>query len=139
MNQMLILYPMLTLVGLAMTVLGMTGARRVGAVRARRVSGNDFKLGESAGVPADVALPNRNFMNLMEVPVLFYVVCLTYYVTQRVDVLALTLAWVFVGLRLAHSGVHLTYNNVLHRLGFFATANFVLIFLWVHLLVVLAR
>src|SRR4051812_40915259 len=91
MNQTLILYPMLTLVGLAMMILGMTGFRRVAAVRARQVKPHDFALGESAAVPPTVALPNRNFMNLMEVPVLFYVVCLTYYVTQRVDTLALVL------------------------------------------------
>lgn len=134
MNQTLILFPMLTLVGLALAILGLVGYRRVVAVRARHVKQHDFALGESAAVPPAVALPNRNFMNLMEVPVLFYVVCLTYYVTQRVDATALVLAWLFVGARAAHSFVHLTYNKVLHRLGFFATANFLLIFLWVHLL-----
>jgi hypothetical protein len=134
MNQTLILYPMLTLVGLAMTILAMVGMRRVVAVQARHVKPQDFALGESAAVPPAVALPNRNFMNLMEVPVLFYVVCLTYYVTQRVDTVALVLAWLFVAARGIHSVVHLTYNKVLHRLVCFATANFLLIVLWVHLL-----
>ena len=130
MNQVLILYPMLTLVGLTMTVLAMVGFRRVSS----RVHPREFKLGESTAVPPAVALPNRNFMNLLEVPVLFYVVCLTFYVTQKVDTTALLLAWLFVAARVLHSGVHLTYNNVLHRLAFFATGNFLLIFLWVRLL-----
>ena len=36
MNQALILYPMLTLVGLALAILGMVGFRRVTAVQARQ-------------------------------------------------------------------------------------------------------
>ena len=34
-------------------------------------------------------------------------------------------------LRFAHTAVHLTYNNVLHRLIVFATSNLVLIAIWV--------
>lgn len=134
MNQALILYPMLALVGLAMTILSMVGYRRIAAVRARRIRPDDFALGESAAVPAAVTLPNRNFMNLMEVPVLFYVVCLTFYVTQRVDTAALALAWLFVAARAAHSAVHIGYNNVLHRLLFFAAGNLIVFLLWLHLL-----
>ena len=134
MNQTLILFPMLTLVGWTMIVLGMVGGRRLTS----RLHPKEFRLGESAAVPPQVALPNRNFMNLLEVPVLFYVVSLTFYVTQQATTAALALAWIFVGLRIAHSSVHLSYNNVLHRLGFFATGNFVLIALWIYLLVRLA-
>lgn len=130
MNQTLMLYPMLTLVGLTMLVLAMVGLRRLTS----RLHPREFALGESSAVPPAVSLPNRNFMNLMEVPVLFYVVTLTYFVTQRADTTALTLAWLFVAARIAHSFVHLTYNKVLHRLGFFAIANFILGALWVLLL-----
>ncbi len=130
MNQTLMLYPMLTLVGLTMTVLAMVGYRRL----ASRLQPKEFALGESAAVPPPVSLPNRNFMNLMEVPVLFYVVCITYYVTHHADAVALGLAWAFVAARFCHTLVHLLYNNVLHRLGFFALGNFILIALWVLLL-----
>lgn len=134
MNQTLMLYPMLVLVGWTMTVLGLVGGRRLTS----KLHPREFALGESAAVPAPVTLPNRNFMNLLEVPVLFYVVSLTFYVTQQATAVAVGLAWAFVALRIAHSGVHLTYNNVMHRLGFFATGNLVLIALWVYLLVRLA-
>lgn len=128
------LYPMLALVGWTLTVLGMVGGRRLTS----RLHPREFALGESANVPPPVSLPNRNFMNLLEVPALFYVVSLTYYVTQQGTPVAVGLASAFVTLRVAHSGVHLTYNNVMHRLGFFATGNFVLISLWIYLLVRLA-
>jgi len=134
MNQTLILFPMLALVGWTLMVLSMVGGRRL----ASRLHPREFALGESPAVPPAVRVPNRNFMNLLEVPVLFYVVSLTLYVTQQVTGIAVLLAWAFVAARVAHSGVHLTYNNVMHRLGFFATGNFILIGLWLYLLVKLA-
>lgn len=134
MNQTSILFPMLVLVGWTAGVLGLTGFRRLTS----RLHPREFALGESAAVPPPVSLPNRNFMNLLEVPVLFYVVSLTVYVTHNVTPVALALAWAFVGLRIVHTLVHLTYNNVLHRLGFFAGANFTLVGLWAYLLIRLA-
>lgn len=134
MNQTLILFPMLALVGWTLSILGLIAYRRI----ASRLHPKEFRLGESAAVPPHVALPNRNFMNLLEVPVLFYVVALAFHVTQQATPVALALAWAFVALRVGHSLVHLTYNNVLHRLGFFAGANFALIALWAYLLVRLA-
>ena len=102
-----------------------------------QVKAKDFRYGESANVPGPVALPNRNLMNLLELPLLFYVVCIALYVTQTVDGVALTLAWTYVALRAAHSAVHLTYNNVFHRLGVFAASNVVLLVLWIRFVLAL--
>jgi hypothetical protein len=63
-------------------------------------------------------------------PVLFYVLCLALYVTGTVDALVLYGAWAYVALRAAHSAVHLTYNNVFHRLAAYAASNVVLFALW---------
>jgi hypothetical protein len=126
-----IFYPVVALVALTFAVGVRMYLVRSGAARARRVKIGDFRLGESANMPADVALPNRNFMNLLETPVLFYVACVVLFVTGGVDRVALTLAWLYVGLRVAHSLVHLTYNNVIHRLAAFAASLVVLLLLWV--------
>jgi hypothetical protein len=134
MSQTSILYPLLALVGWTMTVLLMVGGRRL----ASRLHPREFALGESAAVPPRVTVANRNFMNLLEVPVLFYVVCLAIYVSGQVSATAVALAWAFVVLRMAHSGVHLSYNNVMHRFGLFALANLALLGLWVYLLLRLA-
>lgn len=128
------LYPMLALVGWTMAMLTLVGQRRL----ASRLHPREFAVGESAQVPPSVSLPNRNFMNLLEMPVLFYVVSLTFFVTQQATAAAVALAWLFVALRIAHSLVHITYNNVMHRLGVFALANFVLLGLFAYLLVRLA-
>jgi hypothetical protein len=84
-------------------------------------------------VPADVALPNRVFMNLVEVPPLFYVVSLIHFVTHQVDAVALGLAWLYFALRMAHSIIYLSYNHVVHRFAVFATSNLVVIALVIHL------
>jgi hypothetical protein len=125
-----ILFPVLALVALTYAVGLRMYFARIGAARAGRVKVKDFRLGESPEVPADVALPNRNFMNLFEMPLLFYVACIVFYVTATVDVVALTLAWLYVACRVAHSFVHLVYNNVLHRLAAFGASNVVLLALW---------
>lgn len=130
MNQTLMLYPMLALIGWTFVVLLLMGRRRIGAVQGGRVHAREFALGESAAVPTDVSIVNRHYMNLLEMPLLFYAVSLTFYVTQQADAVALGLAWLYAGLRLLHSAVHLTTNRVFHRLLCFALSNFALMGLW---------
>jgi hypothetical protein len=114
MDQAAIFLPMCALAGLTFAVLLL-----VPVVRFRE------------RVPGTVSLPNGNLMNLVELPLLFYVVCIGLYITLSVDALAVALAWLYFGLRLVHSLVHLTYNNVFHRLGAFAASAVVLGALWV--------
>lgn len=130
MNQEAILSPMAAQVGLTFLVLMQVPIRRFRASFAGKVGPDDFKLGESDRVPPDVAIPNRNLMNLLEMPILFYVACVTLYVTKAADPMALKLAWTYVGLRAAHSVIHLTYNKVVHRLIAFAASNVVLAVIW---------
>ncbi len=131
MPQATIFLPVLALAALTFTVLLFIPIRRFRAVFAGQVTPNDFALGESPAVPPVVALANRNYMNLLELPMLFYAVCVAMFVTGTVDGLAVKIAWVYVGLRLLHSAVHITFNHVPTRLTIFALSNFALITLWV--------
>jgi hypothetical protein len=83
--------------------------------------------------PADGPLPvaDRAMMHLLELPVLFYVVCLMFFVTATLTPLVLQLAWVYVAFRVAQTLIHLTYNNVIHRLTAFSVSNFILVALWI--------
>jgi hypothetical protein len=130
MNQEAIFSPMAALVGLTFLVLLQVPIRRFRAAFAGHVNAEDFKYGESERVPQAVTIPNRNLMNLLEMPVLFYVACFAQYVTETVVPAALWLAWIYVGLRVVHSIVHLTYNRVPHRLVAFAVSNVVLGTIW---------
>ena len=64
-------------------------------------------------------------------PILFYVVCIGFYVTRQVTLGVVVLGWVYVALRLLHSLVHLTSNQVIVRLTLFAVGNFVLLGTWI--------
>lgn len=130
MSQEMIFAPMGAMALITFVVLGFIPARRFRAAAAGRVKADDFRFGESASVPGDVSIPNRNYMNLLELPTLFYIAGLMYYVAGRVDQTALVVAWAYVGLRAVHSAIHLTYNNVIHRLTAFGLSNIVLMALW---------
>ena len=131
MDQAAIFLPTCALVAWTFAVLLLIPIARFRAAAKGRVNAGDFRFGESARVPGEVSLPNRNFMNLLELPVLFYLACVVLYVTLSVDALTVALAWVYVVLRVAHSVVHLTYNNVFHRLGMYAASTVVLLLLWI--------
>jgi hypothetical protein len=133
MNPESILFPMAALVALTFAVLLVIPYKRFKAGREGLVTARDFKYGESANVPPDVSIPNRNLMNLLEMPVLFYVACVTLYVTKRVDATLVGLAWIYVGTRVAHSAVHLTYNRVRDRLAAYVASNIVLAMIWLRL------
>jgi hypothetical protein len=125
-----ILAPVFALAGWTFLVLLLIGVTRVGASLRGAIHTDDFRLGESARVPEWVRLPNRNYMNLLELPVLFYVVCLLLYVSGPASASTLPLAWTYVALRMVHTVIHLTYNHVLHRFAAFALSNVTLLVLW---------
>lgn len=127
MKQTAILWPVLALIAWTFLVLVQVPIRRFHAYFAGRVVATDFSHGESANVPPAVTVPNRVFMNLVEVPPLFYVLCILYMVTGNVTGAAVSMAWLYVGLRLVHSLVYLTYNHVIHRFAVFATSNLVVL------------
>ena len=130
-DHYLILWPMLAMAALTFIVLSLVPMFRVGDARAGRVATNDFKMGESDKVPEATRLYNRNYMNLLELPVLFYVVCCILYMTDTLRTEELWLAWAFVGFRALHSLIHLTSNAVLLRLSMFSLAAFSLMATWI--------
>ena len=127
MTKVLILYPVIAMAWWTLSILMLIPYRRFKAIKAKELTPKDFTLGESSNVRPFVALANRNYMNLLEAPLIFYVVCLTMYITDHVTQTALILAWCYVVIRVMHSIVHVTYNNLRHRLLCFASSNIILI------------
>ena len=105
----------------------------------REVNLGDFRYGESERVPVRTRLPGRNLSNLFEFPVLFYVACVILFVIGSVDAAGLALAWAYVACRALHSLIHLTYNNVIHRLAVFAASNVVLLAIWIRLVLAVLK
>ena len=131
MNPDLIFAPMGVMALLTFAVLALIPIRRFRAAGSGAVEAEDFRYGESGRVPGAVSIPNRNYMNLLELPTLFYPVCLMAYVAHRVDLALLVAAWLFVAARVAHSLIHLTYHRIMHRLAAFAIGNIALGAMWV--------
>jgi hypothetical protein len=79
------------------------------------------------------AAPSNNLKNLFELPVLFYVAVLLSLVLMIQDTLLVQLAWGFVVLRIIHSLIHCSYNNVNHRFAAYALSCLFLLFMWIRL------
>ncbi len=134
MQQTQIFLPVAVLALWTLLVLGLVPIRRFTAAFAKKVTAEDFRFGESTTVPGEVTIANRAWMNLLEAPLLFYIACLIWFLIGGVDNGVIMLAWGYVGLRIVHTLVHVTYNRVFHRLTVFAVSNVVLITLWIRLL-----
>ncbi len=72
-----------------------------------------------------------NFQNLFELPVLFYALVAISIAVGINDAYLQALAWGFVALRFAHSGVHLSYNKVMHRFALYVLSSLMLWAMWV--------
>ena len=68
--------PVFALAAWTFCILLLIAFRRLQAGFNGTVSPREYALGESAKVTAPVSLPNRNYMNLLELPLLFYVAVL---------------------------------------------------------------
>jgi len=125
-----ILWPMLAMVALTFAVAGRMYSRRIAEMRARRISPQSIASRRAAAERLDDTAAADNFANLFELPLLFYVLCLALYVTGNVTMPQLVLAWIFVGLRIAHSTIHCTYNRVMHRFQVFVLGMLCLLAMW---------
>lgn len=85
-------------------------------------------------VPPDfVERPARTFMNLLELPVLFYVACLLMLATGQCDAAHVLLAQAFVASRLVHAIVYIGWNHVPTRFGTYAAGGVTLGVIWARL------
>jgi hypothetical protein len=126
-----ILGPVFALAAWTLTVLLLIAIRRTQATNNGSVRPEEYAFGDSPNDAASTLLASRNYMNLLELPVLFYVACLMSVVVGASSSTMLALAWLYFGLRVVHSLIHLTYNRIIHRFAVFALSNAVLVALWV--------
>jgi hypothetical protein len=74
--------------------------------------------------------PARAFNNLMQVPTLFYVVCVLGIVTGVADRAQITLAWCYVAARAVHAIIYIGWNFVPFRFGCWAASCIALGVIW---------
>ncbi len=73
-----------------------------------------------------------NYNHLHEAPTVFYAVAIVLAIIGQGDNLNATIAWAYVGLRVAHSLVQIFSNRVIVRFMLFALSTLALIVLVVH-------
>lgn len=124
--------PVLAQVGLTLVTLLVLYARRVPAMVAAKPTNEVMQDRQSLqALPAPARFAAENYNHQFEAPVLFYVMCIGAMVAGLVSEAALLLAWTYVGLRVLHTAIHVTYNRVLHRFSVFLVSSIVLIALFV--------
>lgn len=127
-----LLGPIFTLLSVTALVWLMMLALRNFAVLSGRARMRFFRNFEPTLAPPDwLERPARVFDNLMQVPPIFYVVCVLMIQLDRVDSVQLSLAWLFVGFRCVHAIVFLGWNDLKFRFAAFSCSVVVLVVLCV--------
>ena len=86
-------------------------------------------------LPREVQWKAHNYNHLHEAPTVFYAVALALAMIGQGDGLNATIAWAYVGLRIAHSVFQATVNKVAPRFALFALSSLCLMALTLHLLI----
>jgi hypothetical protein len=89
-----------------------------------------FKAYTAAAPSEWIERPARLYMNLLELPVLFYVAALLMLVTRKLDATQVSLAWLFVITRWVHAFVYIGFNYVPLRFAAFFSGVLTLGVLW---------
>ena len=105
MSQNAIFGPFLVMMGLTLVVWLLMYARRIPFLNAQEIEPDELTPAMLEEIsPPEVANPSNNLKNLFEMPVLFYAISLYLFVVGQVDTVHLVAAWLFVALRVLHSG-----------------------------------
>ena len=128
------LLPLLAQVLLTLTVWFYLYARRIPEITSKKINPQDLKdRVQGHALLPDSAPASNNLKNLFEMPVLFYTAVLLTLVLMIQDGVLVALAWGYVALRIVHSLIHCSYNNVNHRFGAYALSCLLLLFMWIRL------
>jgi hypothetical protein len=122
-----LLTPVLALVTLTLIVWIWMYATRIPAIQK---AGIDPQSAQHPGaldrLPGSVRQVADNYNHLMEQPTIFYALVFYVVLAGHSDQLHIYLAWAYVGLRVIHTLIQCTVNNVTMRFSVFALSTFVL-------------
>ncbi len=83
-------------------------------------------------LPPEVQWKAHNYNHLLTEPTLFYAVCLVLAMIGMGSGINLTIAWIYVGLRVVHSLIQATVNRVMFRFMIFMLSSICIIALAIH-------
>ena len=132
------LYPMFAMVLLTFIVSILSLKARLSSVRSKQIKPAYFLLMNEkvAGeIPERVRVTTRAVNNMYELPVLFYLGAVMAVALELESTLTIITAWIFILSRYIHAWIHLTYNNIIHRMRIFSLGFITVLVLWIELLV----
>jgi len=126
--------PILTLLLWTLAMLVWLYIARFRAMMSLRLKPQDVNTAQKLkSLPESVQWPADNYANLLQQPLLFYVLCLAIQLTGQVDDGFRIFAWIYVGLRILHSLIHAILNLVMLRFMFFISASGLLAYMTLRL------
>ncbi len=118
MEKHLIFWPVLAQILIPILVLILNGKRKSLDVKSGAFDREKAAMDNEAW-SRPVVLTSKNLANQFQLPVIFYVLCLTLAIIDAVSTVTLVVAWVFVATRYVHAYVHVSTNYVPARLRAF--------------------
>ena len=131
MSVQIILAPVFALVFLIFAVMFGMFRVRTQAIKTKEVRISQIAVGQDAW-PAKATQVSNTYVNLFEMPVLFFALIALALPLRQVDLVLVLLSWVYVVLRYLHAGVYATSNDLRYRFGTFAASALVLLAMWVY-------
>lgn len=131
-----ILGPVIALAAWTMVMWAWMYATRIPAMQRAKIDVKNLVGGSGRNLD-DVVEPKaqwvaHNYNHLHEAPTVFYAIALVLAMIGQGDGFNATLAWIYVGLRIAHSLLQALVNRVMLRFALFAASSVVLIMLVAH-------
>lgn len=134
--QHAILAPIVALVAWSLVMWVWMYVTRIPAMQKAQIDTFNLVGGSAADLRERIApksqWPADNYNHLHEQPTIFYAIALVHALLGTGDGINLTIAWAYVGLRIAHSIVQATVNRVIVRFTLFSLSTLCLIALTLH-------
>lgn len=125
------IYPMLTMMLIPIILIPFMLSARIKAVRTGALKLNEVNSKDASRVPPQVLKFSNHFSNLFEMPVLFYALCLLVLQLGIDSNLLRMIGFGYVGFRLIHTFISITYNYPPHRAAAFMLSNIMIVIIWI--------
>ena len=126
MNQHALLAPIVALVLWTLVIWLWMYATRIPAMQRAKIDPQAAARTRTLSLAPEIMWVSDNYNHLMEQPTIFYATVFAAQIAGQADALNIGLAWTYVGLRVVHSIIQCTVNNVMMRFSVFTLSTIVL-------------
>ena len=112
--------------------------KRVSAIRSKKVSLGHFRSYDSDS-PQDLLVLKNHFSSQFEIPILFFITCLSAELLGAESAFIFVLGCVFILSRFMHSYIHLGSNNVKLRALYYFLGVLCVLTMWVGIVLIINR